>query len=546
MSVEVQTGWVVPPPPIRGLDHLGVQAYCIALYGQLVLGIPNVTDRCRYYPSYPSLLWSFERRYSDHSKDEFSRILRRAECLLALISAYHETTLDEDERDHGAATVGRIKLRRRGEAARDGEVTNLEEFARFEGESCYFKNRLGGLGQYYFGPLRDLQIVDYVENDRTLPPGYDRVRGAALAEAFEGAVPSDRFFQVLEDGTVGQAELADLVAFCPCGLKESEAERRLLLDLFFARTDTWPDDGGSTRRASLALLLDLVQQSQAPGMQLEELLRGAAYTGRLADGTAWNVSPNWQRTRDGWGVYARNEILSIALQGLFWAQLRGIEDQGGTIRSTEEAAWFLRDTVSESLGAEYADLTVTSAVERLASSLANVDDWSGNEHEIRRAWRTASLAEAGAPPEEVAKESAILLLSLLVRGLHDDPYQEFDLDPAYFAPAEIHLASLRQKAPEWQDWPLREWASWIGRRWCIERHLHVALRKLRIENRDTFRIRPLDGLLSLVEAPPVVFTSPRIAKAEQILRDLDLLRPRDDWYVLTNAAESILEECRGQ
>ncbi|MBK7859639.1 MAG: hypothetical protein IPJ65_13680 [Archangiaceae bacterium] len=59
--------WVRPPEPIRGLDHLGVQAPCIALYGQLLPGITNVTDRARYYSFHPWLLWSFEKRFENHS-----------------------------------------------------------------------------------------------------------------------------------------------------------------------------------------------------------------------------------------------------------------------------------------------------------------------------------------------------------------------------------------------------------------------------------------------------------------------------------------------
>ena len=47
--MEVCTAWVKPPSQIGGLDHLGVQAPCINLYGRMVPGITNVTDRARYY-----------------------------------------------------------------------------------------------------------------------------------------------------------------------------------------------------------------------------------------------------------------------------------------------------------------------------------------------------------------------------------------------------------------------------------------------------------------------------------------------------------------
>lgn len=87
MGAAAETvAWVKPPEPIRGLDHLGVQAPCIALYGQLLPGITNVTDRARYYSFHPWVVWAFELRYPDHSVEEFRRVLRRAECLFALVA----------------------------------------------------------------------------------------------------------------------------------------------------------------------------------------------------------------------------------------------------------------------------------------------------------------------------------------------------------------------------------------------------------------------------------------------------------------------------
>ncbi len=234
MADLVTTGWVVPPQPIRGSDHLGVQAPCIALYGQLLPGITNVTERARYYSLYPWLVWSFERWYTERTTDAFCRVLRRAERLIALVVSYHETLLDADEGDHGAAPIGRVKLRAPGADTLDGEVVKLEPFAAFDGESRYFKNRLGGLGQYYFGPLRDLRVLDYIDNDRRRPPAYDRERGNHLAELFDSAVDGDRFFAVLESGEVGATELDDLVGFCPCGLRGNEPECTALLDLFLA------------------------------------------------------------------------------------------------------------------------------------------------------------------------------------------------------------------------------------------------------------------------------------------------------------------------
>jgi hypothetical protein len=252
-SVET-VAWVRPPEPIRGLDHLGVQAPCTALYAQLLPGITNVTDRARYYTFHPWLLWSFEKRYKDHSIDEFRRVLRRAECLFALAAIRHAKRLgDTDDGRHGKAMVGRDKLLRIDEA---GDIV-LDEYAALDGPNRYFKNKLGGLGQYYFGPLRDLRVLDHSEQGAGYPPGYDRGRGRTLAEAFATAVPADAFFHALEAQSLKWVDLDGLAAFCPCALRDNSAEHHLLLDLFLARAEPFLADGGESRRASLGLMLDL-------------------------------------------------------------------------------------------------------------------------------------------------------------------------------------------------------------------------------------------------------------------------------------------------
>jgi hypothetical protein len=102
MNRPTDIGWVEPAKPIRGLDHLGVQGPCIALYAQLLPGITNVTDRARYYSFYPWLVRSFEQRYRDHSIDEFRRVLRRAECLFALIAIRHARVSADGDDGYGA------------------------------------------------------------------------------------------------------------------------------------------------------------------------------------------------------------------------------------------------------------------------------------------------------------------------------------------------------------------------------------------------------------------------------------------------------------
>jgi len=449
---------------------------------------------------------------------------------------------DGDDGLHGRAMVGRDKLL---SIAENASGFDLDDYATLEGPNRYFKNKLGGLGQYYFGPLRDLRVLDHHEGAGY--PGYDDQRGRKLAEAFASAVPEDAFFRVLEQETTTWEELDELAAFCPCGLRDNAAEHELLLDLFLARTELFQGDGGTTRRASLGLMLDLAgQAARDPEYAFEGLLRGGAYTGALVDGSAWQVAAPHQRVLRGWGTYQRNELLSIGVQGLFAAVLRAIErDEARKIRRASEAADVAVRLLS-SLGADL-KLPLDQLITRVRGTLPALADWKHEEHELQRGWRLQSLRlDDDTNLEEIACESIEILLALLARGVDEYPYSDFELDPEYFDPREVHLLSLRHASKnEWAGLTVEGWIRWVAVQWGVARHLRVALRKLRGERRDTFRIRPLEGELRVVEAPAPVFTIPRVSRAQQILRDLGLVEYDDEGVMtLTDRGRSELEACR--
>lgn len=158
----LETGWIKPPRETTGLDHLGVQMPGIEIYSQLLPGITNVTDRIRYVSLYAWLFWHFERR-EWRALSEWKPMLRRAECLFSLIALRHGQVVGGVYNDHGGTTVGSGSLYNRITEAEKGQALDLEDYAHEAPESQrpgrYFKNRLGGFGQYYFGQLRQLGVL---------------------------------------------------------------------------------------------------------------------------------------------------------------------------------------------------------------------------------------------------------------------------------------------------------------------------------------------------------------------------------------------------
>jgi hypothetical protein len=546
MSEITDIGWVEPAKPIRGLDHVGVQSPCIALYGQLLPGITNVTDRARYYSFYPWLIKSFEERYADYSLDEFRRVLRRAECLFALIAIRHARCVaDGDDGRHGAGMVGRFSLLR---IAEDDTEIVLEDFAGLEGPSRYFKNKLGGLGQYYFGPLRDLRILDHTSGGEGALPGYDTVRGSALAEAFAAGVPGDQFFRLLERSTIRWAELDELTEFCPCSLHERKIERGLLLDLFLSRSEVYKFPESSNRRSTLALILDLVNRcKRLDGYGLEDLFRASTYSRHLHDGTLWGVHPSLLKVQRGWATYQQNELFSLAIQAMFAAVLWAIQrTPSRAIENPAAAGHICVDLLPQS--SPFRKRKIADVVTELRSSLPPIGSWQDDSHEMQRGWRILRAGTSDAASTVLVEEGMNILLSMLARGVDPNPYADFEFEPDHFDMREVHLLSFGQAwKSNWAELTIEQWLHWVAVHWGVQRHLNVALRKLRGERRDTFRIRPLENEYRVVEVPPPAATVPRLGKAFQILRDLDLTDlDHDKWPILTDSGRAELEACLAQ
>ena len=108
--MDHSTAWLKPSSSKSGRDHLGVQGPCINIYGQLLPGITNVTDRARYYSFYPWVFWAFEQHYLSSTWRFIVDRFRRADCLFTLIAARHSKITNEREELHGIGMVGRDTL----------------------------------------------------------------------------------------------------------------------------------------------------------------------------------------------------------------------------------------------------------------------------------------------------------------------------------------------------------------------------------------------------------------------------------------------------
>jgi hypothetical protein len=148
--------------------------------------------------------------------------------------------------------------------------------------------------------------------------------------------------------------------------------------------------------------------------------------------------------------------------------------------------------------------------------------------------------------DEVVGLSIRILLSLVARGIADLPYGELVVADRFFETYEINLFALRRcAAHDWQELSGLKWLEWLAASWALRVHFRVALRKLRYQSQDSFRIVPLDEGYRVREAPRAQWSSPRLAQALRFLADLGALDLREDLeerpYVLSPYGLQLLE-----
>jgi len=280
--------WIGAPLWKDGLDNVGTQQPCILVYSALLPGITNVTDRALHFGFYPWLLRAFERRHPDASEAEFRETLRRADCLATLIAARHAIVTGDDGRDdrrHGHAFPGTRKLVPAARLLWSGVALALSQYAdpSETNEHRYFKNRLGGLGQYYLGVLRD-EYRALHGNGRT-GVRYTHEFGAPLADAFADGLDEAAFMDAVEADVVSAEVLDSLASFCPCALRDRRAAaREHLTDLFLARDPRFAAAGVS-RRLTLGLALDFLARADgAEGEDEPTEFLSACYGAALPNG----------------------------------------------------------------------------------------------------------------------------------------------------------------------------------------------------------------------------------------------------------------------
>ena len=551
---HIETDWVSAPRQIRGQDQLGCQAPCELTYSQLLPGITNVTDRARYFSFYPWVTWSLDKLFSAVTEDRYVELYRRADCLYTLIAAQESKTSGNVRQ--AEAMIGRLRLLPALDRLTSGTPLRLSDYAtQEESDERYFKNRMGGLGQYYVGSLAELGVCAKAPSGPWIK--YTEEFGKVLATSFDATLPSNDFWAAVESDVITIKDLVALKAFSPHLLIDGSEEQNLLLDMFFVRNRYSESVGslkGLQRRHTLALILHLADSlSASDEIWLSEwTFRPIVYSGAISSSAAWELPSSLLETRKLWSIYERNDLLSSACLIVFAASLRQLRREASDDFTHYESV----EGFSEHYAANpdfMAALETLSAntfgalVENVTKEGPLLAHWKDPMHEFSLEDQLVADWYAQKKSSHDLIANAILLLASLAARQTDFPtaYGNLLIQADELETYPINLVSFHKRAAGWASTPLDLVAKDLIA-WCLNTHLTVALRKLWQTRTSSFHIRPAEnGLQVIGDIPPPTRTLPRIRQSLRILEDLGALEEHATdrgRLLLTPLGQALLEE----
>ena len=490
----------------NGLDPLGMQNSSVALYQSLLPGISNVTLRIRYYGLYCWLADRYAREVGDTNPMTWQRHVRRAEALYALIAQHRGT-----ETGVAGVTWAAVKL------AQADSVVDFAEDAEPGSPTHYLKQAWGAYGAAYASQLIETRVLTLTDSHAIPVPGLGV--GDRLAKAFATALGdlTNRFFAIVQRGNVTLQELKSLAPMTPSEIGVDSEERAVYEDLLFAKgARQEPND--EARRRTLTLILTLAGQLKRYPSSTD--LRWALYADMLPDGSpAQWTNQELRDHRLKWWVYQLNDLGHICCEALLKYTLDILEAYPAG-RSLPALIGEAVEGVVAALGVEpttWGQFCTAVAVPSNAWQSADEGSEYSRLLQILRAARDGRTCQA---PDAL---NALQLLAILSgRAAPAVETLAANLVGAGGGVARSIFTELGFLNGCVND-PFREVVTRLINERVVQRHLWIALRKLRYQSEYTFLIESDEGQVRLRQKDGPVQTTPRLDPAIAFLRDIHLL-----------------------
>jgi len=496
--------WGAEKSFITGQDMLGMQNTSIATYGVLVPGLTNLTRRIRYYGFYTWILEQYAKKVGMDSVSEFQKFVRRAELLLAYMMAHQfPDTKGVVGKQFAVSTLKDCLT----------EIDLAKGADREEGKITYWKYSSGAFGQYYQGALIALRLIAPIQSNQRIFAATPDL-GRKLCACFENSISEnkrDNYLSAVIRGKVTKKDL-ELIAeeFCLTNILMGSSEQ-LFYRMLIMESDFPGKVAGGVyryfRKDTILLYLSYLQDESR--FQAGDNFWNTFYT------SAWKGHPLKASTSaNGWLYYSLNENTHFCLETFLWHLLIRLEDGALYL---QEALEILKDEVVSELQALLSLEDVGRkrfqelAVEVHATGYLPFEEISTILKEGRKhPGRAAAQALIGLARMYIHIEESINDLAEYSR-LH-----RMDRDGdclSFFVWVQKH-----------QDLSSGEFLKKLLLHNIINRHLEVAMRKMRNRNENTLKFIFEDYQLKHVSTFPPVFTTPRIPSLHYFLEDIGFIK----------------------
>lgn len=514
--------WGTSKKFISGIDMLGMQNTSIATYARLLPGLTNLTRRIRYYGFYVWLLEQYAINKRKDSVEEFRRFIRRGELLLAFIMAYKYP----DEKGVVGSQYASNWLKEYGSKSTI-DIAVGADTAR-EGKS-YWQYTSGAFGQYFQGSLIAIGLIAPIEKNKkifTCTPKF----GRKLAEFFGNNIKEstqNRYLDVIDCGTANRDDLEDFSKeFSLIGISSDSKEWGFYIDMLMGKDFPLKEVSagcGNFRKETILLYMEYLES--VISLDEEESFPRSFYSG------LWNKKPFADYTACiGWHYYSLNELAHYSMETILWAFLVYLGDQEPI---------FLNNMVKHFVNNAYKEFknTITDFKVSNGTSFRSIsENLSRKNIFLKSLTEEIKNTREGQPFNGVTM--ALQILALIFKHDHEQTLKFKSYAKSHNMYRDGEVTDLFEWVEKFQDYNLTEFIEKLLLRHIINRHIEVAMRKMRNRNENSLKFTLEDNILKLVNIVEPVWTSPRIDSMHQFLMDLKLV----EGLKLTKLGGQILAE----
>ncbi len=531
--MSILTTWSEGRQPTAGLDQLGVRGNSVRMYGYLIPGITNVTNRVRYYSMHAWFVqwWAKKVATADNKVFDykaFRKKIRIFECIVGMAERIRGYEKGEDFLAVTGADTFRKWLQEQDGLKASTDVP-LKDLANH-----YWKHSGGGFGQYYRGSAEALGIIREDKDIVGLTPEF----GIPLADAFEEMTDGTELEKMVrqETATIGQLrKLVEVSTFQEIRGRESTILRHVLFD----EKNVFGSEG-QRRRNSLLAILALAQDTPG-GIEENPLWQvlDAALHGRTSANTEFNIPKPLIEHFALWRSYSLQEYLASGLEILLSVAVETVGqrefDRG--FLSVDEVAEAVAEKVSVKIDQKMWGDLVDESIERWKWPSLNPKSDSFDERDLRDK-AVAVVWNDGAQ----ALTTALNLLARVTSRIRDgDPYEGFRRGKMALMSGRISLLDWYRFSNERARMNCREFLS-NAVAWSLRTHLRIAGAKLIYTKVYTYKAAFFDGRLIMVDRMEPALNQPRLLQATRMLTDLGLLRWNRDHLTISAEGRHILKE----